>query len=304
MFFACGKMALNMMTLREVIKNAEEKKIAIGHFNISTLDQLWSIYRAAKSLNVPVIIGASEGERDFVGVKQAVLLVKSIREEFNYPIFINADHTYSYDRVKEAIDAGFDAVIFDGAKLPIDENIAITKKCVEYAREVSKREGRDILIEAELGYIGSSSKILDKIPEGVDLSESNLTSVADAVKFVSETGVDLFSPAIGSIHGALKSTHDPDLNLQRLAEIRKEVHVPMVLHGGSGLTDENFTKGMDAGLSVIHINTEIRAAWRDALKDSLQSNDPNEVAPYKILAASSKKTEEVVKKRLQLFSKM
>ncbi|MDO8493271.1 MAG: class II fructose-bisphosphate aldolase [bacterium] len=294
----------NRMTLRETIKEAESKKIAIGHFNISTLDQLWSIYRAAKSLNVPVIIGVSEGERDFVGVRQAVLLVKSIRDEFSYPIFINADHTYSFERVKEAIDAGFDSVIFDGAKLPMEENIAVTKKCVEYAKQVSKNEERDILIEAELGYIGSSSKILDKIPEGAAVSEANLTTVAEAVRFVSETGIDLFSPAIGSIHGALKSDHDPDLNIQRLMDIRKEVHVPMVLHGGSGLTDENFTKGIDAGLSVVHINTEIRAAWRDALKKSLLESDPNEVAPYKILAGSSKATEEVVKRRLQLFSKL
>lgn len=290
------------MTLREVIKEAEYKKIAIGHFNISTVDQLWAIYRSAKSLNVPVIIGVSEGERDFIGASQAVLLVQSIRDQFNYPIFINADHTYSYERVKEAIDLGFDSVIFDGAKLPMEENIAITKKCVEYARHISKTEERDILIEGELGYIGSSSKILDKIPEGVGLSEENLTTVEEAVRFVRETGVDLFSPAIGSIHGALKSTNDPDLNIQRLAEIKKEIIVPLVLHGGSGLTDDNFVKGIKAGLSVVHINTEIRTVWRDALKDSLLNNDPNEVAPYKILAESSKRTEEVVRKRLQLFS--
>ena len=119
-----------IISLREVIRKAEETKTAVGHFNISTVDQLWAIYHAAKGLNVPVIIGVSEGERDFLGVKQAVLLVKSIREEFNYPIFINADHTYSFERVKEAIDAGFDSVIFDGAKLLMDENIKITKQCV------------------------------------------------------------------------------------------------------------------------------------------------------------------------------
>lgn len=292
------------MTLRETIHHAAEKKIAVGHFNISTLDQLWAIYHAAKSLDVPVIIGVSEGERDFIGVSQAVLLVRSIRDEFNYPIFINADHTYSYERVKEAIDAGFDSVIFDGAKLPMEENIAITKKCVEYARHVSKSEERDILVEGELGYIGSSSKILDKIPEGAAVSEANLTTVAEAERFVRETGVDLFSPAIGSIHGALKSDHDPDLNIQRLIDIRKEIHVPLVLHGGSGLTDGNFIRGIEAGLSVVHINTEIRAAWRDALKKGLLESDPNEVAPYKILSGSSRSVEEVVKKRLKLFSNL
>ncbi|MBI3633797.1 MAG: class II fructose-bisphosphate aldolase [Candidatus Vogelbacteria bacterium] len=293
-----------MFSLREVIKKAEANKTAVGHFNISTVDQLWAIFRAAKVLGVPVIIGVSEGERDFLGVKQAVLLVKSIREEFNYPIFINADHTYSFERVKEAIDSEFDSVIFDGAKLSLEENIKITKQCVEYARVIGKREERDILIEGELGYIGSSSKILEEIPVGAAIGEANLTTVEDAKRFVAETGVDLFSPAIGSIHGALKSTHDPDLNIQRLGEIKSAVNVPLVLHGGSGLTDENFTKAIDAGISIVHINTEIRIAWRDALKQSLLENDPNEVAPYKILKKSFQATEEAVRNRLKLFNRL
>ena len=172
--------------MREVIKEAEKTKVAVGHFNISNIEGLWGIFRAAQSLKVPVIIGLSEGERDFVGVRQAVALVKSIREEFDYPIFINADHTYSVERVKEAVDAQFDAVIFDGAKLSIEENIAKTKECVAYARSVNP----DILVEAELGYIGTSSKLLDEIPEGVSLE--HLTTPEDAKRFVQETGVDLF----------------------------------------------------------------------------------------------------------------
>lgn len=292
-----------MISLRQVIKDAERKKVAVGHFNISTIDQLWAIYRAAKDLRVPVIIGVSEGERDFLGVRQAVALVQSIREEFNYPIFINADHTYSFERVKEAIDLEFDSVIFDGAKLSLKENIEITKKCVEYARHVGAREEREILIEGELGYIGSSSKLLDEIPSGAAVSEENLTTVSEAKRFFHETGVDLFSPAIGSIHGALKSANDPDLHIERLNDIKKEINVPLVLHGGSGLTDSNFTKGIEAGLSVIHINTEIRLAWRDALKKSLIETDPNEVAPYKILKPAAVAVERVVKERLKLFNR-
>lgn len=294
----------DMNTLREIIKKAGEDKVAIGHFNISTIDQLWAIFRAANGLEVPVIIGVSEGERDFIGARQAVLLIRSIREEYKYPIFINADHTYSFDRVKEAIDLGFDSVIFDGAKLSLEENIRITKQCVDYARQVSQNEEREILVEGELGYIGSSSKILEEIPSGAAVGLENLTTIEDAKRFISETGVDLFSPAIGSIHGALKSTHDPDLNIERLKEIRQAIHTPLVLHGGSGLTDENFTKAIDAGISIIHINTEIRMVWRDALKESLRSLDPNEVAPYKILKAGEIKTEGAVKSRLKLFNRL
>ena len=288
-----------MKTLRECIADAVKNKKAIGHFNISNIEALNGSFNAAKKLNVPVIIGTSEGERDFIGVKQSVALVKSLREEFNYPIFLNADHTYSVDKVKEAIDAGYDAVIFDGAKLPFEENVKLTRECVEYA----KKSGRDVLIEAELGYIGQSSKILDEIPEGVDLSADALTSGKDAAKFIEETGADLLAPSVGNFHGMLRGGVDPKLNIERVAEIKSAAKVPLVLHGGSGNSGEDFVAAIDAGVAIVHINTEIRVAYRDALKKTLQDN-PDEVAPYKILKPSVHAVEEVVEAKLRLFSKM
>lgn len=286
-----------MKTLKYIIEEAESKKVAIGHFNIANIEGLWGIFRAAQSLDVPVIIGVSEGERDFVGIKQAAALVKSIREEFDYPIFINADHTYSFERVKEVVDAGFDAVIFDGAKLPMDENIKITKQCVEYARSVNP----EILVEAELGYIGTSSKLLDEVPEGITLDQ--LTTPEDAKRFVEETGVDLFSPSVGNIHGMLKGVSNPKLNIDRIKEIRESAGVPLVLHGGSGIVDENFTAAIEAGISLIHINTEIRIAYRDAIKKSLEEN-PDEIAPYRLMKPSVEAIQAVVEKRLRLFSNL
>src|SRR3990167_2671130 len=138
-------------TLRECIKEAQDRGVAIGHFNFSNLEAFHAIYNAAKSLNVPIVIGVSEGEEKFVGTEEAVALVRAVRERDDYPIFLNADHHYSFETVKKAIDAGLDAIIIDAVKLPLAENIALTKKCVDYAREVSKRENRDILVEAELG---------------------------------------------------------------------------------------------------------------------------------------------------------
>lgn len=288
-----------MKTLRECLAEAVKNKTAIGHFNISNIEALRGIFSAAKKLNVPVIIGTSEGERDFIGVKQSAALVKSLREEFDYPIFLNADHTYSVDRVKEAIDAGFDAVIFDGAKLPFEENVKLTRECVEYAR----KSGRDVLIEGEIGYIGQSSKILDEIPEGVDLSADALTSGEDAARFVAETGVDLFAPSVGNFHGMLRGGVDPKLNIERVGEIKAAAKVPLVLHGGSGNSGEDFVASIEAGVAIVHINTEIRVAYRDALKKSLQEN-PDEVAPYKILKPSVHAVEEVVEAKLRLFNIM
>lgn len=294
-----------MKTLRQHIADAAAQKIAIGHFNISNLEALWGIFNAARELNVPVIIGVSEGEREFTGVRQVAALVKSLREEHDFPIFLNADHTYSVEKVKEAIDAGFDAVIFDATKLPLEENIRQTKECVEYARAVSAASGgtRDILVEAELGYIGQSSKILDAVPEGVELSDASLTSAAEATSFVRATGVDLLAPAVGNIHGMLRGGVDPKLNTARVAEIREACGVPLVLHGASGNSAEDITAAITAGVAIVHINTEIRVAYRDALKKSLQDN-PDEVAPYKILKPAVAAVQKVAEAKLRIFNKL
>jgi fructose-bisphosphate aldolase class II len=288
-----------MKTLKQSVLEAREKKVAIGHFNISNLEALWGIFKAAQSLNVPVIIGVSEGERDFVGVKQAVALVKSIREEFDYPIYLNADHTYSFDRVKEAIDAGFDSVIIDGAKLSFEENVKLTKQCVEYA----KASGREVLVEAELGYIGQSSKVLDEIPEGVLLDESSLTDPVKAKEFVDMTGIDMLAPAIGNFHGMLRGGVDPKLNIERTKEIYETTRIPLTLHGGSGNSEDDFKQAIANGVSIVHINTEIRVAFRDAVKKSLQEN-PEEVAPYKFLKPGVKAVQEVVEKKLRFFNNL
>jgi fructose-bisphosphate aldolase, class II len=287
-----------MKTLKEAIQEAESKKVAIGHFNISTLEMFWAIFNAAKKLDVPVIIGVSEGERDFMGVHQIVGLVKSVREQYDFPIYINADHTYSFEKVKEAIDAGFDSVIYDGAKLSYEENVKVAQQCVEYARKTNP----NVLIEAELGYIGQSSKVLDGVPEGVDLKEG-LTKPEQAKEFVEATGVDLFAPAVGNIHGMMRVGHDPDLDIERISAIRKTAGIPLVLHGGSGTTDEDFAKGIEAGLSIVHISTELRVAYQGGLKRTLQEN-PDEVAPYKYLKLPMQEVQKVVEARLKLFNRI
>ncbi len=286
-----------MLSLKKVITEAEKNKTAIGHFNISNIEALWGIVSAAKKLNVPVIIGTSEGERDFVGVRQAVALVRSVREELNHPIFLNADHTYSFEKVKEAVDAGYDAVIFDGAQLSLEENIKITKQCVEYAKSVNQ----DILVEGEIGFIGTSSKLLDEIPKGANVTKDTLTKPEELQQFVKETGVDLVAPAVGNLHGMLKSGKNPALDIERITELRKAGGVPLVLHGGSGITDDDFRSAIKAGISVIHINTEIRVVYKKALQLSLQENE-DEVAPYKLLKPARDAVERVVEERLKLFN--
>jgi fructose-bisphosphate aldolase class II len=287
-----------MITLREYVKEAGEKGVAIGHFNISNLEGFHGVYQAAKKLNVPVIIGLSEGEEDFVGRDEAIGMIKEIREKENFPIFLNADHHYSFERVKLAVDAGFDSAIIDAANLNFEENVKITKQCVDYAHQVKKDTSKDILVEAELGFIGSGSNIKDTIPEGAGI----LTKPEDAKKFVELTGLDMLAPSVGSIHGMIKSGK-PHINGELVAEIRKVTGVPLVLHGGSGLRDEDFTNAIKAGISIIHISTEIRLAYDEALKKSILDN-PQETTPYKILAPAVEAIEKVVEARLKLFNGM
>jgi len=281
-----------MKSLREYIDEAREKGVAIGHFNISNLEALHGIFNAAKEKNLPIIIGVSEGERDFIGVKQAVALVKSLRDEYEYPIFLNADHTYSFERVKEAVDAGYDSVIFDGTKLSLEENIKITKQCVDYAH----RKNPDILLEGELGYIGQSSKILDVVPDGVVM-----TNPEDAKKFVVATGVDMLAPAVGNIHGMLQGGVDPALNIDLIKKISSAVGVPLVLHGASGNSATDIKAAIASGVSIVHINTEIRVAFRDAVRDFLNAN-PKEVAPYKFLKPGLDAVQKVVTDKLKFFN--
>lgn len=290
------------LTLKNCLKQARAQGRAIGHFNISNMETFHAIYNSAKKLNVPVIIGVSEGERDFFGVDEAVAIVKAARERDDFPIFLNADHTYSFERVKQAIDAGYDAVIIDAAKLSFEENVKLTKQCVTYAKSAAGLFGEKTLVEAELGYIGTSSKILDAIPEGVGIDPASLTSADDAKKFTNQTGVDLFAPSVGNIHGLILSGN-PALNIGRIREISSTVKTPLVLHGASGISREDLTAAVDAGISIVHYNTELRVAFRDALKKSIAEH-PDEVAPYKMCAPTVEAVSKVVEEKLRIMNRM
>lgn len=288
-----------MKNLKQYIREAEDKKIAIGHFNISDIAALKGIFEAAREINVPVIIGVSEGEAGFIGYKQAAVLIKSLREQYDYPIFLNADHTKSAEKIKEAVEAGFDAVLFDAGKLPMEENIKKTKETVEYVKSANP----DVLVEAELGYLGASSVILKEIPKDAAIKKEDLTKPEDAQNFVRETGIDLLAPAVGNIHGMFKNAPNPALDISRIKELRQAAGIPLVLHGGSGIVDSDFIKAIDAGISIIHINTELRLAWRKGIGSALEQN-PEEIVPYKILPFAVEEIRKAALKRLKLFGKM
>jgi fructose-bisphosphate aldolase class II len=287
-----------MKTLREYILDYESQQKAIGHFNITTLDMLWAVFNAAQKVSeevgekIPVVIGTSEGEREFFGQRQFVDFIRSLREQYDYPVFSNADHTMTVQGAQDAIDAGYDMVIIDAADKPIQENITMTRNVVLYRNN----KNADTLIEAELGYIGSGSSVKDVLPEGV--TEATMTKPEEADMFVRESGVDLLAPSVGNVHGMIRSGN-PRLDPERTTLVRKQGGVPMVLHGGSGSADEDFVAVIKAGISMIHISTELRTAYRAALEKALADN--TSTTPYTYLKGVREAVQEVVEKRIRLF---
>jgi fructose-bisphosphate aldolase, class II len=200
-------------------------------------------------------------------------------------------------KAEEAAKAGFDEILFDGSTLPFEENIYQTKKAVEAIKSIDA----SIIVEGEIGYIGSSSEILAKAPEGANI----LTAPEEARQFVDATGVDVLAPAVGNMHGLLQSMVrgevEKRLDVKRIEDIKAAAGIFLTLHGGSGTHDEDFRRAIKAGMTIIHVNTEIRLAWRRGIEAAL-ANEPDEVAPYKLLPGALEAVKKVVRARLQLFN--
>jgi fructose-bisphosphate aldolase, class II len=287
----------NMLTLQNVLRESEETGKAIGHFNISDLVLLKAVFAAARELNVPVLVGLSEGEREFAGTRQIAAFVRSLREEFDYPIFLNADHTHSLAKAVEAAKAGFDSIVFDMSALPFEQNVVQTKQAVEALKAINPA----MVVEGEIGDIGSGSEIHEKAP---DLAKG-LSTPEQAKEFVESTGVDVLAPAVGNMHGMLRSMVRGEtkkrLDIERIASIKGAARVFLTLHGGSGTDDDDLRKAIGGGVNIVHINTELRVAWRQGLEQGL-AKQPDEVVPYKILPSAVDAVKQVVSSRLKLFN--
>ncbi len=285
-----------MNQLRDVLEDAQNIGVGLGHFNIADAVFLKAVVAAAQEVKAPVIVGASEGERSFLGTAQIAALVKSLREEHGFPIFLNADHTHSLDSAMAAARAGFDAIVFDLSALPFEENISRTKQAIEALKSINP----DILVEGEIGDIGAGSEIHERAPD----HPKALTTPEQAKHFVESTGVDILAPAVGNMHGMLQTMLQGGakkrLDLTRIREIKSAVQCFLTLHGGSGTEDSDLQNAIAAGINIVHINTELRVAWRHSLEEALAQN-PHEVVPYKLLPAVERAVAQVVLTRLRLF---
>ncbi len=283
-----------MMTLTQIHHKAKEEKWAVPHFNFASLSQLKGIIAGATQVKAPILAGASEGERKFMGPAQVVALIRSYREEMGIPIYLNADHSHSVESALEAFEAGFDSIHIDLSKKPFAENLEGTKRVVDYI----KSKNPAVEVEAELGYLATdSSKVYDTV---IEIPEDSYTKVEQAIEFVEKTGIDRFAPAIGNIHGI--AANKPKIKFDLIKQLQEALpkDLTFVLHGGSGIADEDLRKIVEMGFNNVHISTELRVAYTQGLRNALEQNE-QDIAPYNYLQKAADAVTEVVIKKLETY---
>ncbi len=281
-----------MKTLKQYLVKAKKEKFAIGQFNFSDWSQVKGIVAAAQNLKAPIILGTSEGESKFVGLAEAVALKKILVKKTGLPIFLNLDHGKSFEYLKEAINAGYDMVHFDGSKLPMEENIKISKKVVALAR----RKG--IVVEGEMGKIGTDASRVYQ--EKFVIKEEDLTKPVDAKLFADKTSVDLLAVSVGTFHGVDNTGASPNIRLDRLRDITEKTPVGLTLHGGSGTPVKDIKEAIQLGIVKININTDIRMAFSGRLRKILEINK-DEITPYKYLQEPIDAVRVAVEEKIMLF---
>ena len=282
-----------MKNLKHYFEKAKKEGFAIPQFNFSDFSQVRGIVNKAAELKSPIILGTSEGESKFVGLEEAVAMRDVLRKKTGLPIFLNLDHGKSFEYLKQAADAGYDMIHFDGSKLPLDENIKIAKQVVEYAH------AKGILVEGEVGKIGTDGSRL--YSEKFEIKESDLTNPEDAFNFLNETKVNLLAISIGNFHGIDVSGIDPNLRLDVMKAVEeRNPDALFVLHGGSGTPEDDIKGAIKMGIVKININTELRLAFSGNLRRFLDANK-EEIVPYKFLSDSIIAVGNVAGKKILLF---
>ena len=282
-----------MKNLKYYFEKAQKEKFAIPQFNFSDFSQMKAIVSKSAELKSPVILGTSEGESKFFGLEEAVALRDVLRKKFNLPIFLNLDHGKTFEYLKQAGDAGYDMIHFDGSKLPLDENIKIAKEVVKYAKK------KNILVEGEVGKIGTDGSRL--YSEKFEIKEEDLTKPEDAFRFLNETKASLLAISMGNFHGIEISGVDPNLRLDVLKAVKeKNPDALLVLHGGSGTPEDDIKEAIQMGIVKININTELRLAFSGNLRRFLQNN-PEEIVPYKFLTDAINSVGKVAGQKISLF---
>ena len=275
-----------VVSMKEMLEKAKEGKYAVPQFNINNLEWTRFVLEECQRNYSPVILGVSEGACKYMGGFKTIYdMTNDLMEYLNItiPVALHLDHGSSYDVCKDAIDAGFKSVMIDASRFELDENIRITKEVTDYAKE------KGVSVEAEIGHVGGQE---DGNNSGILYAE-----VDECIELVNQTDIDFLAPALGSVHGPYKG--EPKLNFERMAEIKEKTNLPLVLHGGSGIYDEQLKTAISCGICKINFNTELQMAWNSAVREEMKTNKAYD--PRKVIKFGEKALKECVALKIALL---
>lgn len=277
---------LMLVNSKKMLKEAKKNKKAVFQFNINNLEWTRYILEECDKLKVPVILGVSEGAIKYMGGYNVVAaLCYSLISDLNIKtdVCLHLDHGSGLESCKMAIEAGFNSVMIDGSSLPFDENVELVKEVVSLAKN------QDVAVEAEIGSMGSI--------DTNGLKKGTNTTLEDCVNFVTETGIDSVAASVGTVHGIYKGELNIDYKL--IKSLADELLVPLVLHGGSGLSNETLKKCVESGITKININSDIQESWSLEVKKYLQEN-PDVIDPRKIIGSGKEAIKSVVASKINI----
>lgn len=277
-----------LVSMKEMMIKGKNEGYAIGQFNVNNLEYAQAILQAAEEERSPVILGVSEGAARYMGGFTVVVnMIKGIMHEnkTTVPVAIHLDHGSSFEKCKEAIDAGFTSVMIDASSKPLGENIAITNEVVAYAH------ARGISVEAELGVVGGEED--DVIADGVIYADP-----AECQELVDKTSIDCLAPALGSVHGPYKG--EPNLGFEEMEVISKQSDLPLVLHGGTGIPTKDIQRAISLGTAKINVNTDNQIQGTKAVRDILAA-DSEVYDPRKYLGPMREAIKETVIGKMREF---
>jgi fructose-bisphosphate aldolase class II len=271
-----------LVNLNDVLPRAQKEKYAVGLFNTTDTDMLEAVIAAAEEMRAPVIIGTAEVLLPYGELKLIAPSIIEAAKRATVPVVVHYDHGLTFDRCIEALKLGFSSIMFDGSANDEAENLKATAEMVKIAHSMG------VSVEGEIGHVGQAAS-------GDGNDADMYTTPEEAVNFINATGVDALAIAIGTAHGAYKTK--PKLDINRLSEIRAALDTPLVLHGGSGLSDDDFRNTVKNGIAKVNIFTDLCNAGEKAMKEGLAAGKP-------YLEIRNMKVEEIknaVKKKMELF---
>lgn len=274
-----------LVTSRELLLDAQKRHYAVGAFNVENMEMVMAVLAAAEEKNSPVIMQTTSGTIKYAGLDYYLANVRTAAARAHVPVVMHLDHGNSFALAMQAYRTGYTSIMIDGSKLSFEENIALTKSVVDACHSSS------IPVEGELGKVGGKEDDLEND------DENPYTDPDEAVTFVEQTHVDSLAVGIGTAHGVYKGT--PHVNIERLAEIQAKVDIPLVLHGTSGVPDEQVRQCVERGICKVNYATDLRIAFTHGVKDFMAVN-PDAFDPKKYAKEGMKNVQAYVMQKMDV----